>query len=418
MKKLALAALFAGLTACGGGSNNSVTLVDAPMVDAMTTCNPLTQGGCNPGEKCTWINDQDNPPIGHVGCAPDPGAAGIAIGSACTDPVAGPMGYDNCVKGAVCLSGECKQVCDQAGGAPTCDANHSCTRYADFFEVGGTAVAGVCDPACDPLTQDIKVGTVTQACGSVSATMPTKGCYGYDDYSCAPAGMSVYALTDRMAPRTNASGNPYLNGCAPGFIPFFYEMTGSTVTKCTGLCAALEVDNTAQPPPAAGLFPGQATETRTTLTPAQRDDGYDMAVGKMPTLAKAAGDAVCSSTKKGSRPSSMCKYIWPYVADRTTGELPPIFAAGPLLDTLGVCQAIEFFKYDADGDMTPETLFPDCKVLPRLTADTMDQDAADWGCQKFSNSQFIGGKAKLNPALSDMRVPKDLALEIVRHNLN
>ena len=256
MKKLALGALFAGLTACGGGSNNSVTLVDAPMVDAMTTCNPLTQGGCNPGEKCTWINDQDDPPIGHVGCAPDPGTGGIAIGSACTEGPAGPMGYDTCVKGAVCLSGECKQICDQAGGAPTCDANHSCTIYADFFENAGTAVAGVCDPACDPLTQDLKVGAVTAACGSTMATMPTKGCYGYDDYSCAPAGMSVYTLTDRMAPRTNASGNPYLNGCAPGFIPFFYEMTGSTVTKCSGLCAALEVDMTNQAPPAAGVFAG------------------------------------------------------------------------------------------------------------------------------------------------------------------
>ena len=28
------------------------------------------------------------------------------------------MGYDSCVKGAVCLSGECKQICDNAGGAP------------------------------------------------------------------------------------------------------------------------------------------------------------------------------------------------------------------------------------------------------------------------------------------------------------
>jgi hypothetical protein len=418
MNKLALGALLIGLSACPGGKETDVTLIDAPLVDAMTTCNPLTQGGCNPGEKCTWINDQDDPPIGHVGCAPDPGAGGIAIGSACTDPPAGPMGYDNCAKGSVCLSGECKQICDQAGGAPTCDQNHSCTRYADFFETGGTAVAGVCDPACDPLTQDLKVGTVKQACGSTSATMPTKGCYGYDDYSCAPAGMSVYTLTDRMAPRTNASGNPYLNGCAPGFLPFFYEMTGSTVTKCTGYCAALEVDNTVQPVPAAGVFPDQGTETRTTLMPAERDDGYDKAVGKMPTTAKAPGDAVCSLTKKGSRTSSTCKFIWPYVADRTTGEIPMQFAMGPYLDTLGVCQAIEFFQYDSNNDMMPDMNFPDCKTLPRLTASTTDEDSADWGCAKFSNSMFIGGKPKLHPALQAARVPKDLPLEIVRHRLN
>ncbi|MBA3454857.1 MAG: hypothetical protein H0T42_17345 [Deltaproteobacteria bacterium] len=402
MKKLALGALFAGLAACSGGKNNDVMLVDAPMVDAMTTCNPLTQGGCNPGEKCTWINDQDNPPIGHVGCAPDPGATGIAIGSACTEGPAGPMGYDTCVKGSVCLSGECKQICDQAGGTPTCDQNHSCTRYADFFETGGTAVAGVCDPACDPLTQDLKVGAVTAACGSTMATMPTKGCYGYDDYSCAPAGMSVYTLTDRMAPRTNAAGNPYLNGCAPGFLPFFYEMTGSTVTKCTGYCAALEVDNT----------------TIGGLTPVQREDGDVTAIGKMPTTVKAAGDAICSITKKGSRDSSMCKFIWPYVRDSATGELPAQFAAGPHLDKLGVCQAVEFFKYAKDADMVADDPFPNCRDLPRLTADMMDEDAADWGCQKFSNSMFIGNKAVVNPAISDMRVPKGLALEVVRHNMN
>jgi hypothetical protein len=399
MKKLALGALFAGLTACGGGGgNNSVQLVDAPTVDAMTTCNPLTQGGCNPGEKCTWINDQDDPPIGHVGCAPDPGATGIAIGGACTEGPAGPMGYDTCVKGAVCLSGECKQICDQAGGAPACDQDHSCTRYADFFEVGGTAVAGVCDPACDPLTQDLKVGAVKQACGSTMATMPTKGCYGYDDYSCAPAGPSVYDLRDRAAPRTNASGNPYLNGCAPGFLPFFYEMTGSTVTKCTGYCAALEIDNT---PAHMGNTLGDTT-----------------AIGKLPTTAATMGDATCSGAKKGSvAGNSHCKFMWPYVVDRTTMMLPMQFATGPYLDKLGVCQSIGFFQYDSNNDMMPDAPFPACNTLPPLTASTTDEDAADWGCQKFSNSMFDGGKPKLHPALSNVRVPKDLPLEIVRHNL-
>ena len=402
MNKLAIASLLLGLVACN--EKEGVRLVDGGSGGEgggnAPACNPLTQGGCNAGEKCTWINDQDDPPIGHVGCAPDPGATGIAIGSACTEGPAGPMGYDTCVKGSVCLSGECKQICDNAGGAPTCDQNHSCQIYADFFENAGTAVAGVCDPSCDPLTQDLKVGAVTAACGSTMATMPTKGCYGYDDYSCAPAGASVYPLTDRMTPRTNASGNPYLNGCAPGFIPFFYEMTGSTKTLCTGLCAALETDNSSP-----------ANMGHTTGDPA--------AVGKLPTTVKAAGDAICTAAKKGSAVgNSHCKYIWPYVADRTTGELPMQFAMGPLLDTLGVCQSITFFKYAKDADMVADDPFPPCNTLPRLTAATDDEDAADWACQKFSNSQFIGGKPKLNPAMSDIRIPKDLPLEIVRHNMN
>ena len=93
--------------------------------------------------------------------APEGGVGGtpIALGGACTDPVAGPMGYDDCAKGTVCLSGECKAICDVNGGTPACAENFACTRYADFFESGGTAVAGVCDPGCDPLTQDLKIGT-------------------------------------------------------------------------------------------------------------------------------------------------------------------------------------------------------------------------------------------------------------------
>lgn len=408
MKKLALGALFAGLAACGGGgNNNSVNLIDGGGGDAGPgVCNPLGAAGsqgCNAGEKCTWINDQDNPPIGHVGCAPD---GTLDIGAACTDPVAGPMGWDDCKVGGVCLSGECKQICDHQGGTPACDANHSCTRYADFFEAGGVAVAGVCDPACDPLTQELKVGTNTAACGSTTAPeMPNKGCYGYDDYSCAPAGATQLTLTDRMPPRTNASGNPYLNGCAPGFIPLFYEMTGSTVTLCSGFCSALEVDNT----------------TIGTLTPADRDDGDATALGKLPTSpAPVAGDATCGALKKGSRPSSTCRFMWPYLIDDTTGELPVAFDMN-YKDTMGVCMAIEYFQYDTNNDMMPDAPYPSCTILPRRsTATTGDaDDAADWGCQKLENSMFAStGKPSVNSSLRDVRMPKQSEMEIVRHNLH
>lgn len=368
-----------------------------------STCNPLAQTGCGlrRGEKCTWINDQDNPPIGHVGCAPEGGVGGtpLALGAACTDPVAGPMGYDDCMKGTVCLSGECKQICDVNGGAPTCDENHACTRYADFFESGGTAVAGVCDPACDPLTQDLKIGTNKAACGSPTPAMPNKGCYGYDEYSCAPTGMASWGLTDRQPPRTNAAGNPYLNGCAPGFIPLFYAMTGSTMTLCTGFCAALEIDST-QP----GNAQGDAT-----------------AVGKLPTSATAMpGDATCNPVKKGSEQSSQCHFLWPYLEDSSTGELPLAFDQGPHRDKLGVCFAYVHFMYDADGDMNPTDPYPNCAELPKRSAATPgdDDDAADWGCQLRANSQFTSsGKTGLNPALHDIQTPKQVEMELVRHQL-
>ena len=398
MKKLALGALFVGLVAAcsDGGNNNQIMFPDAGGDAGPGVCNPLTQAGCAAGEKCTWINDQDNPPIGHVGCAPD---GTLAIGTACTAPPAGPMGYDDCAKGSVCLSGECKQICDHQGGAPACDANHSCTRYADFFESGGTAVAGVCDPACDPLTQELKVGANTAACGAAMPAMPNKGCYGYDDYSCAPVSMDTLALTDRMSPRTNAAGNPYLNGCAPGFIPFFFEMTGSTVTKCSGMCSALETDNT------------KMESNRL---------GNAQALGKLPLQpAAVAGDATCGPLKKGSANTSRCLFLWPYVIDDATGELPVNFDM-QYKDTMGICMDISKFQYDANNDGTPDTAYPECSTLPPRAPGAMGGpgDAAYWGCQKLENSMFAPtGKPVLSPAMRDVRAPKQLEMEIVRHNL-
>ena len=406
MKKLALGALFAGLAACGGGGGNTdgvIIQVDGGLVEP-GVCNPLTQTGCNAGEKCTWWTDQDNPPIGHVGCAPD---GPLAIGAACMDPVAGAMGYDTCAKGAVCLSGECKQICDQQGGAPPCDANHSCTRYADFFEVGGMAVAGVCDPACDPLTQELKVGTSTAACGSANPTMPSAGCYGFDDYSCAPAGMNTWTLTDRAMPRTNAAGQAYLNGCAPGFLPFFFETTGSNVTLCSGLCAAVEV-------------------TSATVNAATLVKGDAAALGKLPTTAAAiAGDATCNIGKKGSEATSECRFIWAYVGDMATGALLPAFEAN-YADKLGVCMAIGQFNYDQDMmPATPGVPYPSCKDLPVPSAATATldyDDADDWGCRKYSTtvaaSMFApNGKRSFAPAMDDVRMAaKDAPLELVRHS--
>ena len=124
-------------------------------------------------------------------------------GDSCND-------FDECARGLVCLGGECKQICDQQGGTPICDANHSCTRYADFFEVGGTAVAGVCDPACDPLTQELKVGTNTAACGSAAG--------GSSGASAPPAPARCGAFTPRVfsctGPTRTAPSAAWKSSCA------------------------------------------------------------------------------------------------------------------------------------------------------------------------------------------------------------
>ena len=295
MNKLALGALFAALAACGGGKkNNDVTLVDSAGGDGSGSsgvCNPLTQTGCNTGEKCNWIYDQLMPTVvGHIGCEP---AGTVAIGGSCGARAVGP---DTCVKGAECVSGECKAICDHQGGDPMCDADHACVRYQNLFTDGTNTVAGVCDPGCDPLTQDLKVGTMKTACGSPDPTMPVKGCYGYEDYSCSGTAPTVpiaqaVVLTDRVAP-----AGDYLNACAPGFMPLLISETGSMTGLCNGLCAALETDNTA--------------------AHAGNEIGDPAALAKTPTGAMpAAGNATCAANKRGNGEAETCRFAWAYVDD-------------------------------------------------------------------------------------------------------
>ncbi len=369
MKKLALGALIAGIAACGGGEGGGTKIVlpDASG-DGMTvgTCSPLTQAGCNAGEKCNWIYDQLMPTVvGHIGCEAE---GTVAIGGACGNRAVGP---DMCVKGAECVSGECKAICDHQGGDPMCDADHACVRYQNLFTDGTTTVAGVCDPGCDPLTQDLKVGTNKTACGSTMPTMPDKGCYGYDEYSCSGVAPTVsnavaVTLTDRVAP-----AGDYLNACAPGFMPILISETGSMTGLCNGLCAALEVDNTAAN---AGNELGDAT-----------------ALAKTPTgAAPAAGNATCGAGKRGSVADGpeTCRFLWIYNVD-DAGMLN----ITDYTDKMGVCFARQKYKYDMNGDgmlNSADPNVPACNTLPPRSAATAGDydDAADFFCQKVANSMF------------------------------
>ncbi|HEY4179420.1 MAG TPA: hypothetical protein VGM90_21395 [Kofleriaceae bacterium] len=360
--------------------------------DNADSCSPTAQTGCNASEKCTWILG----PEGHcdyIGCAPN---GTIEIGDACGSPETWAQKWDSCVKGAACVDGECRQVCDNNGGTPMCDAMHACQVHDDLFTNSGSSVAGVCDPGCDPLTQELLFGTDTAACGSVTPDAPEKGCYGYGTFACidVPAEVGV-THTDRTVPvTTNFEGT---NSCSPGFIPFFYESTGSTRTLCTGLCSALEIDNT----------PQHVGNTK----------GNPSALGKLPSNAAAElGDATCDVSKKGSDASSVCKFIWPYLV-YDDGTLPPGFEHGPYLDSLGVCFARDHYFYDANGDMVPETPYPDCSTLPPHSDATPGKfdDAADFGCQTKAHTP-PGLLTRAPMARVDTRVSTN-APALARHDL-
>lgn len=108
---------------------------DGGFPDAPPPCDPVAQTRCMITEACTWIVDQDNPPIGHFGCAP---VGDRSLGESCTQNPAGPMGYSNCVAGAHCSNGVCRSYCDLT--MPACGSNESCASIDSGVTIG----------ACEP----------------------------------------------------------------------------------------------------------------------------------------------------------------------------------------------------------------------------------------------------------------------------
>jgi hypothetical protein len=206
----------------------------------VAACDPLAQTGCAANEKCTWVIDlfTGADATGHVGCVAN---GTVANGQACMVGAGGPMatGFDNCQKGSVCNSGICKTVCDTNGGAPNCGTTGSCVTYNNLFaNVGEVAVAGACDPNCDPLTQT--VGSVA-ACGSPNPANPTKGCYGFwqsggkSRFSCANVG-NLNAKQDFVI-----GTRIFINSCAPGFFPGLVMGSGSMQAICSAFCNPADV---------------------------------------------------------------------------------------------------------------------------------------------------------------------------------
>jgi hypothetical protein len=385
MNKLALGALLvASIAACGGGKT---TLIDGA-VDALMACNPVMQTGCQTGEKCTWIVDIDGNPtamtedIGHIGCVAN---GSIVEGAGCTDgSMAGP---DACVAGQLCVSGKCKQICDPqvvegTAAAGACPKDFSCSVYAGVFESGGDPTAGVCDIGCDPLTQKLKVGTTNlEACGSPSPTAPNATCVpsrGFLSFHCAPSGNIVYNNTDRKPPLTDSAGRPYGNGCAPGYIPFYFmDASGSMTTWCSGLCAPMKVDAT---------IAAQAEHTTD-------NQGDKTALGKLiADAAPVAGHAVCTPTVKGasdiqSSKGQDCRFLWYPLAGG--GGDPNMASMSPFNDSLGVCFAYEKFLTVIVEGMTQRLPEKSCAELP-VTAPDGDPygSAKESGCYSLADSKL------------------------------
>lgn len=370
------------LAACGSKT--------APPADATSeapvACNPVTQTGCVPElEKCTWVVDLDATAtmaaIGHIGCA---AAGSLDEASACNEAISEVNGgTDNCARGEICVTGQCKPICDPQliAGRGACATSYACSIYADVFNSAGNSVAGVCEPSCDPLTQALNTGAgATAACGSPDPTQPAGACVasaGFRSFHCAPTSTTLYANVDRAAPLSDALGNAYSNGCAPGFIPFYFEdASGVMKTLCSGMCAPLKVDQT------IASQVGHQDDNR----------GDKAALGKLPTDgAPATGKATCDPGVKGSIASAPhgqdCRFLWFPLAK---GD-PTKPVQSPFNDTLGVCFAYEKFLTVTVPGMTQKQAEKSCAELPAEPTTDPFGSAKDNGCYPLADS--VGARA-------------------------
>ena len=376
MTRLALAALLLAIAACGGGDNNNVIIIDSPLPPML--CDPRAQTGCEPGEKCATRFLQTEPTeLAEIACVPD---GTVAIDGACMYGPAGANGFSNCRAGGECVNNLCKQICDHQGGTPKCDANHACSRYENIFESNNMAVAGVCDPRCDPLTQALAIGVKTAACGSTDPAMADSGCFTFDgiDFTCARIPTPARNLTDRMRGYGPASGGVYINGCAAGYLPMLIEQTGSMVGICSGICAPAKTDNTAQNSGNAKGDPAAVVKLHNKAMPE-------------------AGDGLCTADKKGSTEPEDCHYMWFY--NVTNNVIVP----SPYNDTTGICFAFGKYNVTLAGAQKP---FPACETLPPagMTADPVYGNANEWPCVPSTELAPLTSGKQLNPAAKDFQL--------------
>lgn len=385
---IAFYALVIGLAACG--SKGHPMIIDSGGDDGGALCNPAKQTGCADNEKCAWIQDQLVPtPVGHIGCVPD---GTVAEGAAGCGAATG-LGADLCVKGSTCIgscipgsannpcmgadtaatTGLCERVCDVQVSAATsgCDAAMTaCSRYSSLFTIGGTITFGACDIRCNPLTNVAVTGANANHCNDATSVNTNRTCVisgggamndGIDAFTCArtpiPArdrkdGADAYGPSE-TGPNPMPGPDSFSNGCAFGYIPLFFLKDDGTMTVgCTGTCAPLESDSVAK----VGVI------------------GDVAAVGALTGAEPAAGNAVCTATKKGSAPTAgtvtyasggsgpgqECRFFWSVNHNQTN------FLAGRFNDTLGVCNPFSKFKYDNDKNAaTPDVMLPACGELPK-----------------------------------------------------
>ena len=320
---------------------------DALPPDASIECNILTQTGCPIGLRCGWV--MDGPQTGHVGCVPNGNAA---VGEACSYLLP-PQGYDNCMIWSACIHGVCEQICDSLGGPPACDAQHGCVLYQGFLDHN----AGMCDRACDPLA-DNYFGKPSRA---GATCQPLEGCYGMWNptrpsfFFCVqspPFATMLYhrSTCGQAAGCVDPSGQPYLNGCASGYIPYISDdLTGGNTYVCSAFCKP------------ADCYLGHCGTSNAN------------AIGAAPHRCSGSDAA---GTFDGSADGDQCVYGWYFERDASGSVL-----RSPYSDTTGLCiDHSHMHLEDPTGTMPSQTPWPACSTLKLTPTGTRCDSGDQTGC--------------------------------------
>jgi len=313
-----MAGASAGSSGNGGGAGAG-----------FVTCDPNDQTTCPTTQRCSWIATSAS--AGFPACVPD---GTVAQGGACAAGPFGATGFDDCKRGLACANAQCQPICKTSND--TCGAHFLCTNYSGVFSSGGSTIAGVCAPTCNPLTQARDYDSAP-ACGSPTPASPALGCYGKSVFTCSKI---VYPNNKSDAPAAGpSSGGFYLNGCAPGYLPVLTAATGSTQQICVALC---------QPGPTSQAAPANAG-------------------GVAPSTCAAAGAASPHE----------CRYWW-WLENTSLSSFPDAFS-----NTMGFC--IDYTKYTGNKTGTGTAPYPSCTTLS-TTAHTFDTTLTDtqyWGCEPY-----------------------------------
>jgi hypothetical protein len=364
MKKVAFAAVLAGaatLMACGG--DDDINILDSgPIADGPPArCNPVTQDGCEEGEKCAQLTiELGEDVLARTDCVPD---GPVAIGGECVDGEPGETtGFDNCAAGGQCFNELCHEIC--SGSPETCTEGTACGFPVDFFEDIEPSQTGVCFEECNPVAQDCAI--------------EGEGCY-LSIGSEGGEGTCVAAPIDADGLRQNDDclindEFCFLNGCDIGFAPYppLVLVPDEVAVTCTAYCQP--VDTYLNDPDGDGEPDGDGTPESPDVF--GNPVGFDDEDPKTPAID-------CSAGRLEEAAPHQCRFFQSIGngMNGRLGQIPPEYGfCVELSDTTrelwGDCALTSYerqFKAFDEGFPTPDTIGDDgrtayCDEFPNTCA--------------------------------------------------